>query len=124
MNEYYGTIPQSGGYHDHDVKPTFKVGDYIIIGEDNQYDRIAEKLSKFLVFCYVENPIVPVPSSHKKITVVNIEERWRPKKGLGINSWLTHGDYSKNPSFEKFLEVECDEENLFYELADFLEYSK
>lgn len=116
-NKKYDEIPSSsmGGEFDHE--PTFTVGSCRYVGEVNRYDKIASNRD----IRWVDIALYPIYSGKKKITVEKIVKSWRPKKGSGINSWYSNHDYSDNPNYEPYWEVDCQEENLFYELADFLE---
>lgn len=112
-------IPESlsWGNNDFDLKPNFKVGDFRILGNPNVYDIKAKKVG---AHPSSGNLIYPVLSGFKKIVILDVEKRYHPKDGSGINSWLTHGDYSNNPNFDVYWWVNYDEEDLFYELADLL----
>lgn len=117
-NKKHDEIPSSLMSDEFDHEPTFMVGNCRYIGEANRYDEIASNRG----IRWVEIALYPIYSGKKKIIVKEIVKSWRPKKGSGINSWYSNYDYSDDSRYEPYWEVYCQEENLFYELADFLEY--
>lgn len=104
---------------DYDSDPKFEVGDFNLVGTLNRYDTIAKKKNA-PYFTDVTECVSPIPSSLTRISVVKVEKLWRPKNNRP-GSWLTHGDYSGDPNFEQYWQVEFDHGELWYELADLLE---
>lgn len=107
----------SDGWYHFNKKPDLKIGTRIRVGTGNKYQKIADNLG----IKFSDNPIILIPSGLKDLIVTEIKEFWKPKEGSKIHSWFSNVDYSDNPNFVKYWRVSCDEEELFYELADFLE---
>jgi hypothetical protein len=116
-NKKYDEIPTTIGSTEFDHEPTFKINSQRFVGEANRYDIIAKERD----IRWTENTLFSIPSGITKYKVSEIVKGWRPKEGSGICSWRCDKDYSDNPKFEPRWTVYCEQENLFYELADFLE---
>ena len=109
-------IPESRGYHEFEKQPSFKVDSIRFVGKSNQYDTIASERN----IVFKENVSYPIQSGIMKIIVESIKQSWKPKPNSNIHSWRSDVDYSHNSNFMPIWEVFCEEQPLFYELADFL----
>jgi hypothetical protein len=116
-------IPEEKDVWDIEFKnvPSLDEGDYRTIGSANEYDRVSSYYgicAKTKDLCNLKS--ILLLSGYYRRYVTTVTRRFRPKKGTGITSWISYGEYSSDDRFESYWEVRFEDQPLWYELDEFL----